>query len=62
MGGLEMQSDSRNEETFAIVLHLLWECRNAFADLNEATKSTYVEKCIKNILYSEKNETNNQLL
>ena len=51
-----MQSNSWSEETFAVVLHMLWECRNAFADLNEPTKSTYVEKCIKEILYSKKNE------
>jgi hypothetical protein len=49
-----MQSKSRNEETFAIILHLLWECRNVFADLNEHTKSNYVENCIKEIVYSHK--------
>lgn len=50
-----MQSNAQSEETFAIVLHMLWECRNVFADLNEFNKSNCIEKCIREIVFSESN-------
>jgi hypothetical protein len=47
-----MQPNSRDDETFSIILHMLWECRNVFIDLNEFKKSAYVEKCINDIVCS----------
>jgi hypothetical protein len=49
-----MQSTSRDEETFVIVLHMLWECRNALIDLSQLERAKYVENCINFIINFEK--------
>lgn len=42
-----MQPEIDNEqETFSLVLLMLWECRNALADLREGEGVARVEQCI----------------